>query len=161
MGGATPQTFRVSEEMLNRRYRNLSTGLIREGELEGHPILSAHYFRDVTFASRVFDEVDGPRPDRDLLSSRNFDLSPAAQRDHILAAWGSMPVLDTTARRSMKLSSGNLRHPGDLSRAAWCELQFYLFGMRLIIWTRVESSHEYRLVCLSHNHARLGEVRAD
>jgi hypothetical protein len=50
---------------------------------------------------------------------------------------------------------------GDLSRAAGGELQFYFFGMRLIVRTRVEPSHEYGLVCLSHNHAKLGKVRAD
>jgi hypothetical protein len=140
---------------------DLSTGLIREGELEGHPIVRAHHSRDVTFARRVFDKVDVTRPDGDLSASRNFDLSPAAQRDHVLAAWGAMPIVNTTTRRPMEFGPSDLHHLGNLSRAARGELQFYFFGMRLIVWTRVEPSHERKLVCLSHNHARLGEVRAD
>jgi hypothetical protein len=140
---------------------DLSTGLIREGELEGHSILRAYHFRDVTFASRVFNKVDVPRPDRDLFSTGNFDLSPAAQRDHVLAAWGAMPIVNTTTRQPMELGPGDLHHLENLSRAARGELQFYFFGMRLIVWTRVDASHECRLVCLSQNHARLGEVRAN
>jgi len=115
----------------------------------------------VTFARRVFDKVDVTRPDGDLSASRNFDLSPAAQRDHVLAAWGAMPIVNTTTRRPMEFGPSDLHHLGNLSRAARGELQFYFFGMRLIVWTRVEASHERKLVCLSHNHARLGEVRAD
>src|SRR5712691_10422885 len=109
---------------------DLSTGLIREGELEGHPILRAHHFRDVTFARRVFDKVDIPRPDGDLFPSRNFELSPAAQRDHVLAAWGPMPIGKVTTRRPMELGPGDLHHLEDLSRVTRVELQFYFVGMR-------------------------------
>jgi hypothetical protein len=115
----------------------------------------------VTLASCVFDKVDGPRPDGDFLSSRNFDLSPAAQRNHVLAAWCTMPIVNTATRRPMELGAGDLRHLADLGRAAVAELQFYFFGMRLIVRACVEPSHEYGFVCLSHNHARLGEVRTD
>jgi hypothetical protein len=115
----------------------------------------------VTFASRVFDKVDVPRPDGDLFSSRNFDLSPAAQRDHVLAAWGAMPIVNTTTGRPMELGPGDLHHLGNLSGVAGGELQFYFFGMRLIVWTREDPGHEYSLVCLSHYHTRLAEVRAD
>src|ERR1700674_3182230 len=147
-----------------RGYRwrpDLSARLIREGKLEGHSILGAHHFRDVTFASRIFDQVDVPRPYGDLFSSRNFKLSPAAQCDHVLAAWGAMPIVDTTTRRPMEFGPGDLHHLGNLSRAAGGELQFYFFGMRLIVWTREEPGHEYRLVCLSKYHTRFGEARAD
>jgi len=140
---------------------DLSTGLIRKGELKSHSILRAYRFRDVTFAGCVFDKVDGPRPDGDFLSLRNFDLPPAAQRNHVLSARGTMPIVNTATRRPMKLGAGDLRHPGNLGRAAGGELQFYFFGMRLIVRARVEPSHKYGLVCLSHNHARLGEERDD
>jgi len=33
----------------------------------------------MTFASRVFDKVDVPRLEGDLFSSRNFNLSSAAE----------------------------------------------------------------------------------
>ena len=59
---------------------SLSTGLIREREREGHLFLSAHASRDMTFASRVFDKIDVPRLNGDLFSSRNFNLSSAAER---------------------------------------------------------------------------------
>src|ERR1700730_8884343 len=139
----------------------LSTGLIREGELDGHPILRARHSRDVAFASGVFDKVDVPRPNGDLFSSRNFDLSPAAQRDHVLSAWGAMPIVNTATCRPMELGACDRHHLRDLRRTAGGELQFDFFGMRLIVRTCVEPSHEYGLVCLSHNHARLGAPRAD
>ena len=130
---------------LNYLATSLSTGLIRERELEGHAILRAHNFRDVIFASSIFDKINVPRPDGNLFPSRNFDLSPAAQRDHMSAAWGAMPIVNTTTRRSMERGPSDLQHLGDFSRAAGSELQFCFFGMRLIVRTRVEPCHEYGL----------------
>src|SRR6202011_4038902 len=103
-------------------HRKLSTGrLIREGKLKRHAILRAHHFRDVTFASRVFDKVDVPRPHGDLLASRNFDLSVAAQRNHVLPTWGAMPIVNTATRRPMEFGPGDLHHLGDFSGVAGSE----------------------------------------
>ena len=113
---------------------DLSPGLIRERELEGHPILRAHHFRDVTLASGVFDKGNGSRPDGNLFSSGNFDFSPAAQRNYVLSTWGAMPIVNATASCClMELRPSDLRHFGDFGRAAGGELQFYFFGMRLIV----------------------------
>src|SRR5437879_6121752 len=82
---------------------SLSTGLICEWESEGHPILSAYASRDMTLAGRVFDKIDVPRLERDLFSSRNFNLSSAAERDHVLATWATMPIGNRTGRSPTEL----------------------------------------------------------
>jgi hypothetical protein len=46
----------------------------------------------MTFTGDVFDQVDMPGFDGNLLASHYFDLSPAAERDHVLAAWSSVPI---------------------------------------------------------------------
>lgn len=112
---------------------DLAIGLICERELEGYPILGALDSRNVAFPSDVFDEVDVPGPNGDLFSSRDFDLSLTAQRDHVLTTWGAMPIGNTTGRTPMELGRGDLLHLGDLVRGPSLELHFHLFGMRLIV----------------------------
>jgi hypothetical protein len=57
----------------------------------------------MTFASRVFDQVDVPRLEGDLFSSRNFNLSSATECDHVLAPWATMPIGNRAGRTAMKV----------------------------------------------------------
>ena len=101
---------------------SLSTGLIREWKSESHPILGARGPRDMTFSSRVFDQVDVPRLEGDLFSSRNFNLSSATECDHVLAPWATMPIGNRTGRTAMKLGPGDLHQLERLTRVSGCEL---------------------------------------
>src|SRR6202035_2846838 len=65
------------------------------------------------------------------------------------------------ARRSMEFGAAYRHHFGDLRRVSGGELQFNLFGMSLIVRTRVEVSDHQRLVRLSQDHRRHREMRTD
>ncbi len=140
---------------------SIAAELIRQRKLKRYSILRAHNLRNVAFARRVFDKVDVPRPHGYLFPSRNFDLSMAAQRDHVLPARRTMPIVHAPARCPMELGAHDRHHFGDLRGIAGSELQFDLFGMRLIVRTRVEVSDHQRLVSLSENYIRFAEVRTD
>ena len=60
-----------------------STGLIREWKRECYPILVTDGSRNVTFARCVFSQLDVPRSQVNLLTSRQFNLSLPAERNHI------------------------------------------------------------------------------
>jgi len=115
----------------------------------------------MTFAGGVFDKVDVSRLKGDLLSARNFNLSSAAERDHVLAAWAYVPIGDRAGRSPAELGPGDWHHFENLTRVPVPELHLYLFGMRLLVRTRIEPSHEYGFVSLSVNHAMRSESRAD
>jgi hypothetical protein len=103
--GAIIRLVARSRRHLGQSYRPaLSARLIRQRKLKRHSILRAHNFRNVAFARRVFDKVDVPRSHGYLFPSRNFDLSMAAQRDHVLPARRTMPVVDAAARCPMELA---------------------------------------------------------
>src|SRR5712692_7193425 len=135
------------------RRPTLSTRLICNSKEQGDPILAARDSRDVTFASRIFDELDVPRFHRDPLSSCNLQLSAAAERDHILATWTAMVIGDATSRRPMDLSASDGLQLGDLgSWAACAELDLHLFGVSLAVRACVEPSHEHGFSGLCDNH---------
>src|SRR4249919_1170577 len=100
----------------------------------------------MTLASRVFDQVDVPRLEGDLFSSRDFNLSSATECDHVLAPWAAMPIGNRTGRAATKLGPGDLHQLECLPRVSGCELHLDLFGMRLIVWPRVEPGHEHGFV---------------
>ena len=126
----------------------LVIGLIRKWKPERHAILGASYFCDVTFAADIFDQVDMPGLDGDLFALRDFDLPPAAERDHVLAAWSSVPIGNRTGQSTMKLGSSDWEHLEDIAS----ELHLDLFGVRLTIWAGVETSHHHRFAVLSKHH---------
>src|SRR6266436_6017184 len=101
--------------------------------MEGHPILRAGNSCDVTFASRVLDKFDVARLDGDLFSSLNFELSPAAERDHVPATWATMPIGNVAGRSPMEFGPCDLHHLESLTRTSARELHLYLFGVRLIV----------------------------
>jgi len=131
----------------------LTIGLIRKWEPKSHAILGAGYFRDVTSASDIFDQVDMTGFDGDLFASCDFDLSPAAESDHVLAAWSGVPIGNRTGQSTMKLGSSNREHLEDIAS----ELHFDLFGVRLVIWASVQTSHHHWFASLSQHHAVPGE----
>ena len=101
--------------------------------MEGHPILRAGNSRDVTFAGCVLDELDVPRLNGDLFPSLNFELSPAAQRNHVPATWATMPIGNVAGRSPMEFGPCDLHHLEGLTGTSACELHLYLFGVRLIV----------------------------
>jgi hypothetical protein len=152
----------VPDDIFGQSYRPaLSARLIRQRKLKRYSILGAHNFRNVAFARRVFDKVDVPRPHGNLFPSRYFDLSMAAQRDHVLPTRRTMPIVYAPARCPMELGARDRHHFGNLRGIAGSELQFDLFGMRLIVRTRVEVSDYQRLVSLSENYISFAQVRTD
>jgi hypothetical protein len=131
----------------------LTIGLIRKWEPKSYAIFGASYFRDVTFAADIFDQVDMPGFDVDLFASGDFNLSPAAERDHVLAAWSGVPIGNRTGQSTMKLGSSNREHLEHIAS----ELRFDLFGVSLIVWAGVQTSHCHRFVGLSEHHAMPSE----
>jgi len=115
----------------------------------------------MTLASGVFDKVDMPRLQGNLFSSCNFNLSPAAECDHVLATRRSVPIGKTARRTAAKLGPGDLRHLEGIVRLPRRKLQLYLFGVSLIVRPRVEPRHEDGFVGLSSHYAMLCGLRAD
>ena len=102
-----------------------------------------------------------PGPTGIFFPPGDFELSVAAERNHILAAWSAMPVFHVASGRTVKFGAVDRKQLGYLGGTAGCELQFHFFGMCLIVRACEEPGHEYGFVCLSQHHAILGEVRAD
>src|SRR5215469_9896482 len=105
----------------------------------------------------VFHEVNTSRPKRDLFATGNFDFAVAAQGDYVLSTRSTMPVIDASAASAMELRAGDLHQPCDLRGVAGRELKLDLFGMSLVILTRVEVRDHYRFLRLCQNHARFGK----
>jgi len=102
----------------------------------------------VTLAGRIFDKLDVSRFHGDLFSARHLKLSPAAERNHVLAARSSMPIANPTGRRAMELPSGD-PHLEDIIGIAWREFGLYFLGVRLAIRPGVEPSEENGFAFLS------------
>src|SRR2546421_6132446 len=60
--------------------------LILERDRHDDAIVGTHVLRDVPLAGRILDQRDVPRPDRDLLASRHFELRASTERDDELTA---------------------------------------------------------------------------
>src|SRR6266699_4226971 len=73
-------------------------------------ILRTQVSRDVTFPGCIFDQIDVAWTDRNLLASRNLDLSSTAERDHELAPRTRMPVVGVVGRPPAELYTGSLDH---------------------------------------------------
>src|SRR5215467_3188075 len=106
----------------------------------------------MTFAARVLDQVDIPGSDADLFPSRYFQLCLAAKRNHVLAAWSGVPILDRAGLSAMQLRSGNAHQFRHLVWVAYREFSFDFFSVRLAIRPRVEPHHHDRLVLLNPTH---------
>jgi hypothetical protein len=85
----------------------------------------------MTFAGRIFDQLDVTGCQRNLLAAGNLNLSSSAERDHVLAPRTAMPIAERAGRRATKLHTGNLHH---LGRPA-SQLHFDLLGVTLAIRT--------------------------
>src|SRR5690348_16592367 len=78
--------------------------LIGERELERDALLRPRDFGDVAFAGDIFDQVNVPRPDRNLFTSGDFELRMAGQRNYVLAARSAMPIDHISRRCQMELA---------------------------------------------------------
>ena len=96
----------------------------------------------MTFPSQIFSELHVPRSQRDLPATCNLYLPSAAERDHVLATWRSMPIIDPAGRRPMDLGARDPQRLGDLAETASGECDFDLIGVRLTVRSCVKPSHE-------------------
>src|SRR5687768_14087840 len=86
--------------------------LISQGNGDRHSILVADDPRDVTFASRIFDQLDATRYQGDLPASRQLNLAPTTERDDELAPGTGMPIIEIPRRLPAKLHARGLEHVG-------------------------------------------------
>src|SRR5207247_5572467 len=66
--------------------------LVFERDRDHHAIVRTQVPGDVTFPGRIFDQVDVPWTDGDLLAARDLDLRAAAERDDVLAPPTAAPA---------------------------------------------------------------------
>src|SRR2546426_11187907 len=77
--------------------------LLHKGNRDRDAIFRTQVSRDVTLSGRVFDQIDMAGTDRDLLTSRNLDLSSTAERNHELAPGTGMPLVRAARRPPAEL----------------------------------------------------------
>src|SRR5205823_2099396 len=65
---------------------------------------------DVTFAGRIFDQVDLTRTHRDFLAVTHLELGPAAESNHVLAHRPHMPVARRAGGSRTELRARRLDH---------------------------------------------------